>query len=95
MHGAAHLVDAAFPIGLQLYAEIEIRNDVERGELVEQVTVVDRVHAAEDHVAACHGTNGVGMPTNPLMQRSHQAARPTGPVSAFPLHAKHPVRYNC
>ena len=59
MHSAAYLVDAALSIGLQLDAKIEIRNDVERGELVEQVTAVDGVHAPEDHIAARHGANGV------------------------------------
>ena len=41
VHCAANLVDAAVAVGLEFDAKIEVRQEVEGGQLVEQMTTVD------------------------------------------------------
>ena len=61
MDSAAHLVNAAVTIGLEFDTEIEIRDEVESGQLVQKVATVDGVHAAEDDVATGNGADGGGI----------------------------------
>ena len=57
----AHLVYAATAVGLKFDAEVEVRDEIERSQLVQKVAAVNGVHAAEDDVAPGNGANSGGI----------------------------------
>ena len=61
MDGPTYLVDAATAVSLEFDAEVEVRDEIERGQLVQKVAAVNGVHAAEDHVAPGNGADGDGI----------------------------------
>ncbi|BCH12708.1 hypothetical protein MesoLj131c_69660 (plasmid) [Mesorhizobium sp. 131-3-5] len=59
MNRATDLIDASLPIGLKLYAEIEVGEEIKSRQFVEQVPPINAVHTSKHNVATCNRANDV------------------------------------